>query len=227
MAGVQTSLPLFHLPSIWRARVQRVDGTAVREIDAGCVLVREGELPTSLSVIDAGAVAECSRALSGRVATLGILGPGDVVGIHALAGSCQAMPGATALVRSIVLCVPLQALQEAIRDDPILASGLCAKLAQHLSRGQRSLAEALTLSVPERVLGALHDLAARHGRRSGGGIKISIPLSQDVLAALIGATRESVNRALRDLKASGAIRTDGRTYVLPPSNGQVAELGRS
>ena len=227
MAGVQTSLPLFHLPSLWRARLQRVRGAFHREIHEGEVLFREGELPCSLGVIDSGAVAVCSRALSGKVATVGILGPGDVVGIHGLAGSCHAVPGATALVRSTMLCVPLQPLQAALRDDPVIASGLCAKLAEQVSRAQRALAEALTLSVRERVLGTLHDLATRHGRPAPGGTRIALPVSQDMLAALVGATRESVNRALRDLKGSGAIRTDGRMYVLPPTNGHVAEVGRS
>jgi len=59
----------------------------------------------------------------------------------------------------------------------------------------------------QRVAAALAELATEHGTPSAGAITISLPLSQEELAMMIGASREAVVRALRELRELGAIRT--------------------
>jgi CRP-like cAMP-binding protein len=60
----------------------------------------------------------------------------------------------------------------------------------------------------------LEDLAAAHGRTHPGGVTIRLPLTQDLLASMVGATRESVNRAIADLERLGLVRRSGLRYVL-------------
>jgi CRP/FNR family cyclic AMP-dependent transcriptional regulator len=69
--------------------------------------------------------------------------------------------------------------------------------------------------VPHRVVEVLRELAHVHGSEVVGGTRIDLPLSQDALASLVGAARESVNRAVRQLTAHGALRRAGRCYMLP------------
>jgi hypothetical protein len=52
-----------------------------------------------------------------------------------------------------------------------------------------------------------------HGHPVEGGLVIDLPLSQDLIASMVGATRESVNRGLRDLAAADRVRREGGAYV--------------
>jgi hypothetical protein len=69
-----------------------------------------------------------------------------------------------------------------------------------------------TLPVRDRLRAELRDLAARFGRDMPGGRRIELPLTQDVLAELVGSARETVNRALRGLAKETWF--EGRTYVV-------------
>ena len=88
----------------------------------------------------------------------------------------------------------------------------------HKRRAHRHLVWSVTLPVAHRVVEVLRELAHAHGTEVVGGTRIDLPLSQDALSSLVGATRESVNRAVRQLTASGALRRAGRCYVLPPKH---------
>jgi CRP-like cAMP-binding protein len=70
-------------------------------------------------------------------------------------------------------------------------------------------------SVGERIERRLVDLARRLGRPAAGGTLIPVRLTQDDLASMVGATRETANRALGRLLATGAIERQGRgRYVV-------------
>jgi CRP-like cAMP-binding protein len=99
-------------------------------------------------------------------------------------------------------------------------------------RAARAAATALDLAwldVPTRVGRRLDDLAARFGHETPTGVRITLALSQDDLAALTGTTRESVNRALRGMERARRIMVEGRgRYVLPGNELQdTSALGRS
>lgn len=70
--------------------------------------------------------------------------------------------------------------------------------------------------VVERLERRLGDLAARLGRPVPGGVQIPVRLTQDDLASMVGASRESVNRALARMLRAGAVEVRGRgRYVVP------------
>jgi CRP-like cAMP-binding protein len=58
-------------------------------------------------------------------------------------------------------------------------------------------------------------LAGRHGVRDGRGVRLALPITQEDLGRMIGASRETVNRTLASLSARKLIRTEGRRYVIP------------
>ena len=70
------------------------------------------------------------------------------------------------------------------------------------------------MPVQDRVAAELRGIAWRHGRRCRDGWRVDVPLTQDLLGSLVGATRESVNRALRHLRHRGVVRRVGRCYVV-------------
>jgi len=68
--------------------------------------------------------------------------------------------------------------------------------------------------VPGRVAKALLDLAARFGRPADDGIHVHHDLTQEELAQLVGASRETVNKALADFGSRGWLRLEPRSVVL-------------
>ena len=217
MSGARSdaSLPLIDPRLVWLARVQRLRGARLQRFHAGEVVMHEGELPEAVSVVTEGAVATSSRTECGRVATLAVLGPFDVVGHQAVASEPvpETVPGVIALKESTLLTVPATSIAAVLRHDTLLLRGLAAAVAEQLDHAYLTLARALTLPVADRVRDALCDLAGRFGSPVPAGLEIMLPVSQDLLASMAGATRESVNRAIRDLRRSGAVRIEDGRYV--------------
>lgn len=226
------SLPLTSsLPWPARARLERV--SRVVRADEQEVLAREGEAPPCWHFLDSGAVALASTSRAGRRCVLSILGPGGVFGPpseHADPGP-PASPEARALVASTVLLVPSIALDYLVHQDGDFAAWMSSSLHRQSERFQQTLTLTLGLRVPERVMQTFISLARTHGRPTPGGTVISFPLCQETVACMVGASRESVNRAIRRLEAVGAVRRAGRSYVVSDratsrrARGQASEKG--
>jgi CRP-like cAMP-binding protein len=79
---------------------------------------------------------------------------------------------------------------------------------------EQRLARTLGLPVAGRLLDLLRELASTFGRPAPGGRRIDLPLRQEDLASMVGATRESVNRAMAALAADGHVGRSGRLVVV-------------
>ena len=66
----------------------------------------------------------------------------------------------------------------------------------------------------QRLARLLLDLAARHGIETGGGVHVAMPLTQEELASLAGASRATVTRALSNWRRRGIIRTGQRDITI-------------
>lgn len=218
------------------ARVHAVREIAdVREVPRDAVIVREGERPFAVHVVQRGAVvvrASPSPRARGPGPVLEVLGQGDAFGLEAVRTSsrlapdrARALPEHRALVDSSVLRIDGERLcHAAARDDRVAGAVLAAAAAAVERRGER-LGEALEGPASARLLGTLRGLAARFGRPADGGVAISLPLRQELLAGLVGTTRETVNRSLAALERAGAVRyRRGRYVVAGPSGDDLAGL---
>ena len=229
LATQPASLPLTRGGAISHALLRLALGATMTDVAAGKILCREGEERSVLFVVLSGAIASSFSASCGKRATVSILGPEDLVGYHALirrdllSGRPQALPEIRAMVGSRVMVVPSEGLEAAMRRRPEIAAWIASRLARQLARADERLGMTLTSGVTGRILGALAGLAQTHGRPGDPGwLDIDLPLSQDQLATVVGASRESVNRAIRELRARGEIRRGGLRYSVKD---QVAELG--
>jgi CRP/FNR family cyclic AMP-dependent transcriptional regulator len=192
-----------------RLRGARFADASIREVLAGQILIRQGERPDGVHVVEAGAVCLASVSPAGRRAVIAILGRGDAFGVEGLVcdDDCPLRPEARAMIRSRVLSVRRGDLDQ----TPELAASIAAATVRALDRAHRRLARLLTEGVQDRVRQTVADLAQSHGRPVPGGIRIDLPVTQELIASMVGATRESVNRALRDLSRDGVVvRSRGR-----------------
>ena len=101
-----------------------------------------------------------------------------------------------------------------LRGRPEVARHLLRALARRLRRTNEALADLVFSDVPGRVAKALLDLSERFGRPTDDGLRVAHDLTQEELAQLVGASRETVNKALADFASRGWLRLEARAVVL-------------
>lgn len=89
-----------------------------------------------------------------------------------------------------------------------------ARLAQRLRRTNEVVGDLVFSDVPGRVAKALLDLGERFGKETNEGLYVNHDLTQEELAQLVGASRETVNKALADFAGRNWIRLDGRAVLI-------------
>jgi CRP/FNR family transcriptional regulator, cyclic AMP receptor protein len=181
------------------------------EVERGTVLAHEGRPSHAWLVVEAGALRLSCTNGRGCTATLAVLGSGDLL---APSSRGELLAEARAMIDSVVFRVPAPDMDGAIGRDPAIGSWISRTHHRQVDLLRRRLASALSLGVADRLREVLRDLASTHGAHTRDGVRIELPLSQELLATMVGATRESVNRAVRALEARGAIRRTTRGYVV-------------
>ena len=96
----------------------------------------------------------------------------------------------------------------------MVARGLLAQIAGRLRKANDVNADLVFSDVPGRVAKALLDLADRFGRTADDGVHVHHDLTQEELAQLVGASRETVNKALADFASRGWLRLEPRSVVI-------------
>jgi len=191
-------------------------GMAPRRYRHGEVVVGQGQAVTCLRLVVSGAVRLSAVVPNGREVVVGLLGPGDVFGELALLGGGPSPVEARALgAETAIVALPIETLREVVRRAPASAEELLRLVASRLHHTAGALEEALAHDVPTRVSLRLRDLARSHGTAAVNGVRLPPRLTQDELARMVGATRESVNRTMSSLTARGLVRFEGRCYVVP------------
>lgn len=180
----------------------------------GEVLFREGEPGDRFWVIVSGKVKLGHAAADGRESLIAVLGPGEIVGELSVYDPGPRTAKATVLAPSTLLELDNTRFLALLREHPSLARQLLRSLAQRLRKTNSALADLVFSDVPGRVAKALLDLAARFGRPVAQGIRVPHDLTQEELAQLVGASRETVNKSLAEFSARGWISLDGRAVIL-------------
>ena len=101
-----------------------------------------------------------------------------------------------------------------INDRPEIAEQLLRVLARRLRRTNDALADLIFTDVPGRVAKQLLELSERFGSEEPDGRRVHHDLTQEELAQLVGASRETVNKALADFASRGWVRVDSRALTI-------------
>jgi CRP-like cAMP-binding protein len=207
--------PLFSVLDEDAADALRASMVEVR-LPRGDVLFTEGEPGDRLYVIRDGKVKLGATSTDGRETLLAVLGPGEMFGELSLFDPGPRTATATALTDALLLGLGHEDLQPWLTGRPGLAGALLRALARRLRRTNEAMADLVFSDVPGRVAKALLDLASRFGQRSDDGASVHVvhDLTQEELAQLVGASRETVNKALADFQNRGWIRLEPRGVEL-------------
>ena len=170
-----------------------LDSMTQEDFHRGSVVFREGDQGDRLFIIASGKIKVGHASGDGRENLLAVLGPGETLGELSLFDPAPRNATATAVAETTLYSLSQQDLYRVLAQRPEVARHLLASLARRLRKTNDSLADLVFADVPGRVAKNLLDLAQRFGRQSDEGIMVSHGLTQEELAQLVGASRETVN----------------------------------
>ena len=157
----------------------------------------------------------------GDVVALAIRGPGETFGELAVVTGTERSATVSALEPGETLVLRGSELRRLARDHATIGEVLVRVLAEHVALLSERLVEAYTVDAETRVARRVLEL----GRVYGGSPPVTIPLIQEEIAALAGASRATVNRVLREAENRGVVRLSrGKTTLLDESG--MARLAR-
>lgn len=178
-----------------------------RSLVRGDVLFREGDEPTALFVVLTGRIAiAIGNELDNRESMVALMEAGDLFGEMGMLddeGGRSAM--ARALEPSEVLEIPYEPVLAILQADPRLLWGVTRLLAQRLRVMDGALADSVFLDVTGRTAKRLLELA-------DGADEFILPVTQEELAGMVGASRERVNKAISSFIRLGWIEQHDRRY---------------
>jgi CRP-like cAMP-binding protein len=181
---------------------------------ARTVLFRKGDPGTHMVVVVRGRVKVCTHSEDGKELVLNLINPGEVVGEIALLDGADRTADAVTLVDSDLLILERRDFIPFLQRHPDACMRLFAVLCERVRRTSELLEEALFLEGSSRLAKRLVHLAEVFGKPVSGGVKIDIALSQQQLGNMVGMSRESMNKQLKQWRQDDLIRIEDGRYVL-------------
>lgn len=211
--SVIRSAPLFSALNDEEAASLRASMTQVK-VSKGHTLFKEGDEGDRLYVVLEGKLKLGTTSIDGRENLLSILGPGEMFGELSLFDPEPRTATATAVTDAKLLALAHDQVIGLITRHPQASLELLRRLAQRLRKSNEILADLVFADVPGRVAKAIIDLGARFGQQKDDGLHVNHDLTQEELAQLVGASRETVNKALADFASRGWVRLEPRAVVV-------------
>ena len=180
----------------------------------GTTIFDEGEPGDRLYIITAGKIKLARHAPDGRENLLTVMGPSDMFGELSIFDPGPRTSSAVCVTEVQAATMNSDMLQKWVKDHPSIAQQLLRVLARRLRRTNANLADLIFTDVPGRVAKTLLQLANRFGRPATDGILVAHELTQEELAQLVGASRETVNKALATFAHRGWIRLEGKSALI-------------
>ncbi len=180
----------------------------------GHMVFAEGEPGDRLYIIVSGKVKIGRRSPGGGQNLLTIMGPSDMFGELSIFDPGPRTSRATTITDVRAVSMDRDALRAWIADRPEIAGQLLRVLARRLRRTNNDMADLIFTDVPGRVAKQLLHLGQQFGTREGGAIRVTHDLTQEEIAQLVGASRETVNKALADFAHRGWIQLEGKSVLI-------------
>jgi CRP/FNR family transcriptional regulator, cyclic AMP receptor protein len=181
-----------------------------RRFGKGETVFREGDDPGGVIAIISGRVKVSVSGVGGKEVVLRLPGPGELVGELAALGGRPRTATVTAVEPIEAIALRAVEFRRFVTEHPRVAPLVFEHVALLLAEADRQRIDFATRDVTARLASRLIELADTVGEREEHGIRITLPLSQEELAAWSGASREAVARSLHLLRELGWIETGRR-----------------
>jgi CRP-like cAMP-binding protein len=188
------------------AELERLAGSSSEvELKRGDVLFREGDAPDHMYVVIEGRIAIAMRSEIGSESVVDLMENGDPFGEMPLFDGLGRSAEARALEPSKLLVIPYEPIRQIYQQRPELLWSVVELLVGRLRSMNVALADTVFLDVTGRTAKRLIEIA-------GDADEFSLPVTQEELAAMVGASRERVNKAIASFVRLGWITQHDRRY---------------
>ena len=207
-ADFLATVPLFS--GLQRDEIQRfADLTRERAYPKGSVILFQDDPGDSLFVLRAGRVKVVLIGEDGREVILGVLEPGAHFGELALIDDQPRSAHVIAMEDAQLLILRREDFRRRVEANPTVAWALLTELSRRLRRADVKIGGLVLLDVPGRIARLLLDLANESGTNA-----IDKPLTHQTIAQMIGASRETVSRAMKEFQDAGLITVERRRIAV-------------
>ncbi|AGS33788.1 transcriptional regulator, Crp family protein [Corynebacterium maris DSM 45190] len=180
----------------------------------GTTIFEEGDPGDRLYIITAGKIKLARHAPDGRENLLSVMGASDMFGELSIFDPGPRTSSAVCVTDVQAATMTSEMLRKWVDDYPSISQQLLRVLARRLRRTNSNLADLIFTDVPGRVAKTLLQLANRFGTQEGGALRVNHDLTQEEIAQLVGASRETVNKALATFAHRGWIRLEGKSVLI-------------
>src|SRR5919112_1917084 len=207
-ADFLATVPL--LSRIDAAELQRLAAlTRERHYTKGSVILFENDPGDALFIVRQGRVKVVLVGEDGREVILGVLGPGEYFGELSLIDEQPRSAHVIAMEDSVLLALRSDDFRRRVEATPAMAWAMLLELSRRLRRADNKIGALALLDVPGRIARLLLDAAAE-----AGSDRLAKPLTHQTIAQMIGASRETVSRAMVEFQESGWIAVERRMIRL-------------
>ena len=179
-----------------------------RTLVRGDVLFDEGDAPDAIYVVTAGRIAiAIANPIDKRESVVALMEAGDLFGEMGMLDDQPRSAMARALETSVVVAIPYAPVIKMFDEQPRLLWNVTRLLAQRLRVMDEALADSVFLDVTGRTAKRLLELA-------DGQDQFTLPVTQEELAGMVGASRERVNKAIASFIRLGWLDQRDRQYTI-------------
>jgi CRP-like cAMP-binding protein len=175
----------------------------------GSVILFENDPGDALFIVREGRVKVVLIGEDGREVILGVLGVGDHFGELSLIDNQPRSAHVIAMEDSNLLVLHRDDFRRRVETSPVVALALLTELSRRLRRADEKIGGLVLLDVPGRIARLLLDLSEQ-----AGGPTIEKPLTHQTIAQIIGASRETVSRAMKEFQDAGWITVQRRRITV-------------
>ncbi|MEU6062972.1 MULTISPECIES: Crp/Fnr family transcriptional regulator [Streptomyces] len=175
------------------------------------VLLHQHEPSSYVLFVIHGWTKVTAAAVNGYEALLALRGPGDIVGESAALTGRPRSATVTALEPVRAVAVERDRFTDFLGRSPDVSYALLGLTSDRMRAADQRRLEFASMNVRERLAALLLELARTNARYTETGVELLVPLSKQELAGSVGASREMVQRLLKELRDRGVVVTGRRT----------------
>lgn len=185
-----------------------------REYQKGNILFMQGDQSNHLYIVRYGRVKLYEASKCGRQQIVRILEQGEFFGELSLFRDERHSLNAEALEDTGLCLIPREDFKNLIKDNPEMSLRIMQAMSERLASAENFIVDLTLKNIEERIASWLIDMADKQGVPTEQGIRISVKLSRQELANLLGTTIETVSRKLTKLQSEGIIATEGQKNII-------------
>lgn len=171
--------------------------TTTKKLKKRAYLFRRGEPGNALFAVLEGRLKATGEGRDGKEMVFSVMDPGEVIGEIALMDQEPRSATVQAVEDVTLLTLHRRDLIPFLERNPKAAIKLAAVLAKRIRNLTELMEDTVFLGLPSRLAKKLLSLADRYGKQTPEGLKIDLKLPQHELGELVGTSRESINKTLR------------------------------